>query len=149
MNLYSRTILGGFMATLVLSALMVMKSAMGIMPDLNVIHMLGNMAGKMMGQGGPVIGWILHFVIGTLVWGIAFALFNSVLPGTGQVAKGISFGVVAWLLMMVGPMPMAGAGLFGLKMGIMAPVMTLVLHIIWGAVLGFVVATLPDRATAA
>lgn len=33
-------------------------------------------------------------------------------------------------------MPMAGAGLFGLKMGMMAPLMTLALHLIWCAVLG-------------
>ncbi len=38
--------------------------------------------------------------------------------------------------MMLIPMPMAGAGLFGLKLGPMAPVMTLVLHLVWGAVLG-------------
>jgi len=35
-------------------------------------------------------------------------------------------------------MPMAGAGLFGMAMGIMAPMMTLVLHVIFGAVLGAV-----------
>ncbi len=32
----------------------------------------------------------------------------------------------------------AGAGFFGMKMGIMAPMMTLVLHIIFGAVMGLV-----------
>jgi len=40
--------------------------------------------------------------------------------------------------MMVVLMPMAGAGLFGMSMGVMAPVMTLVLHLIFGAVLGWV-----------
>ena len=40
--------------------------------------------------------------------------------------------------MMLIVMPAAGAGLFGLNMGMMAPVMTLMLHAIYGAVLGFV-----------
>jgi hypothetical protein len=40
--------------------------------------------------------------------------------------------------MMVVLMPMAGAGLFGMNMGVMAPMMTLVLHLIFGAVLGWV-----------
>ena len=40
--------------------------------------------------------------------------------------------------MMVVLMPMVGAGLFGMNMGIMASVMTLVLHLIFGAVLGWV-----------
>jgi len=35
-------------------------------------------------------------------------------------------------------MPMAGAGFFGMQMGLMAPIMTLVLHLIFGAVLGLV-----------
>lgn len=35
-------------------------------------------------------------------------------------------------------MPMAGKGLFGMHIGIMAPTMTLVLHLIFGAVLGWV-----------
>lgn len=39
-------------------------------------------------------------------------------------------------------MPMAGAGIFGLNLGMMAPVMTLVLHLIYGAVLGAVYAAL-------
>jgi len=38
--------------------------------------------------------------------------------------------------MMVIAMPMSGAGLFGMNLGMMAPVMTLMLHLIWGAVLG-------------
>jgi hypothetical protein len=38
--------------------------------------------------------------------------------------------------MMIVMMPMAGAGLFGLKIGVMAPAATLVLHWIYGAVLG-------------
>ncbi|MEO8022332.1 DUF6789 family protein [Polaromonas sp.] len=46
--------------------------------------------------------------------------------------------VVGRLVMMV--MLMAGAGLFGMKMVLMAPMMTLVLHLIFGAVLGWVYA---------
>jgi len=35
----------GFIATMVLSALMIMKSMMGVMPELDVINMLTNMMG--------------------------------------------------------------------------------------------------------
>lgn len=44
--------------------------------------------------------------------------------------------------MMIIVMPMAGAGLFGLNIGIMAPVATLILHLIFGAVLGYTYAKL-------
>ena len=64
-----------------------------------------------------------------------FALLFSKLPGGNSLQKGIAFGVGAWLVMMIAVMPMAGAGFFGMSLGMMAPVMTLVLHIIFGAVL--------------
>lgn len=109
----------------------------GVMPGHDVVAMLTGMGHDMMGlPANPVVGWALHFMIGTVLWGIGFALLYKVLPGGGPVAKGIVFGVLAWVPMMLVPMPMAGAGLFGIKMGMMAPVMTLVLHLIWGTVLG-------------
>ena len=56
------------------------------------------------------------------------------IPSSSAVAKGVVFGIAAWLGMMVMVMPMAGAGPLGMAMGIMAPMMTLVLHVIFGAV---------------
>lgn len=127
----------GFVATVVLSIMMMAKGMMGVMPELDVIHMLSAM------MGAPAImGWIGHFMIGTLAWGIGFAVLYGMIPGGSAVTKGIMFGVAAWLGMMIMVMPMAGAGVFGMAMGIMAPMMTLVLHVIFGAVLGIVFARL-------
>jgi len=131
-----KSIIASFVATVVLSLLMVMKMKMGMMPDLNVIKMLTGMTHGMIGTpASPLVGWVMHFMIGSVVWGVLFALTHRFLPG-GNIVKGILFGVLAWLLMMVMVMPMAGAGFFGLNMGMMAPLMTLVLHLIYGAVLG-------------
>ncbi|MEO5813171.1 MAG: hypothetical protein ABIU96_09010 [Rhodanobacter sp.] len=55
--------------------------------------------------------------------------------------------VVLSALMLLIPMPMAGAGLFAMMVGMMAPVMTLVVHLIRGAVLGVTYGGL-GRATA-
>ncbi len=130
-------ILAGLIATLVLSAIMIMKSLMGIMPEVNAIQMLTGMAHKLMGlPQSPVVGWMIHLVIGVFLWGILFSISYSKLPTVKAWSKGVLFGIGAWLLMMVGPMPMAGAGLFGLNIGIQAPVATLVLHVVYGAALG-------------
>jgi len=142
MGTYMRAMIAGFVATVVLSLLMIMKGMMGIMPQLDVISMLGKMAQDMMGFGGPAVAWGMHFMIGTVLWGFLFAILYPLLPGSGAVGKGISFGVLAWLMMMIGPMPMAGAGLFGMNLGLMAPMMTLILHVIFGAVMGLVFARL-------
>lgn len=125
-------IVAGFVATIVLSALMFMKTQMGLMPELNPIKMMSDM----LGASTLAVGWTMHFLIGTIVWGTLFAWLDPNLPGSGHWLKGIWFGIGAWLLMMFIVMPMAGAGLFGLSLGMMAPVMTLVMHIIYGAVLG-------------
>lgn len=124
--------IAGFAATVVLSVIMVMKSAIGLMPELDVIGMLT----QMVNASSPIVGWVIHFVIGTVVWGALFAWLDPSVPGQGHWLKGVVFGIAAWVLMMVVVMPMAGAGFFGMNLGMMAPVMTLVLHIIFGAVLG-------------
>lgn len=89
------------------------------------------------------MGWVAHFLIGA-VCGIVFAIaFGAVAKGAA-VGRGIALGIIGWLVMMIVLMPMAGGGLFGLAMppGMMAPVATLVLHGIFGAVLGAAYAAL-------
>ena len=124
-------IAAGFVATVVLSAIMLVKHSMGLMPELDPIAMITAMAGA----NSPALGWIAHFVIGSIFWGIGFAVVSPYLPGPFWL-RGVIFAVGAWLLMMIVMMPMAGAGLFGLGLSMMTPVATLVLHIVFGLVLG-------------
>ncbi len=142
MNKIVNGLLAGLSATVVLSLLMVLKGMMGMMPDLNVIAMLA----KQMG-GGPAMGWAAHFAIGVIGYGIVYALVFSGLRFGGHLLRGVVLGIFGWLAMMVVVMPMMGAGLFGAAMpsGMMVPVATLVLHVIFGAVLGLVYARLGSR----
>lgn len=49
---------------------MLMKSAMGLMPQLNVIQMLTAMGTNYAGlPASPAVGWIMHFFIGSVMWG--------------------------------------------------------------------------------
>ena len=127
----------GLAATVVLSMIMLMKGMMGLMPELNVIGMLAGMM-----KSSATIAWVAHFMIGTIIWGVLFAVVHEKLPGNSSLIKGIVFGIGAWLLMMIAVMPMAGAGMFGMKLGMMAPIMTMMLHAVFGAVLGGVFAKL-------
>ena len=123
----------GFVASLVLSGFMVAKMMLGVIPALNVIKMLAAMLAL------PLFwGWVAHFAIGTIAWGGLFALLNDEIPSNTEMGKGIVFATFAWFAMMLFFMPMAGVGLFGAKLGIMAPVITLILHWIFGAVMGAV-----------
>lgn len=131
----------GLVANLVLSALMVMKSAMGLMPELDVIGMLGGMMNTT-----RAVAWLVHFAVGIVIYGGAIALLAGSLPG-GATGSGVTLGVIGWLIMMIVIMPMVGQGLFGMGLGVMAPVMTLVLHLIFGAVLGSTFGKLTSRET--
>ena len=86
-------------------------------------------AGMMGSPDNPMLGWAVHFMIGIVGYGIAITLLAHRF-GSSATVSGIIIGVIGWLVMMVMLMPMAGAGMFGMAMGVMAPVMTLVLHII-------------------
>jgi hypothetical protein len=135
----TKGVIAGFIATLVLTVLMMMKKMMGVMPELDPVHMMSVMAAQKMGmETNMMVGWVMHFMIGAVAWGGAFAVLNNILPTQNQTIKGIILGIGAWLIMMVGPMVMAGNGLFGLALGPMAPVMTFMLHIVFGVVLGLV-----------
>lgn len=141
----AKGLLAGLAATVVLSALMVMKGMMGVMPALDIAKMLAGMMGS---PDSPLMGWAAHFVIGVVGYGIAIALLGYRFGGSPTIS-GIIIGVVGWLMMMVVLMPMAGAGMFAMSMGAMAPVMTLVLHLIFGAVLGWTFGKLVSGAHAA
>lgn len=134
MSNIGRGLMAGLAATIVLSVLMVMKATMGVMPALDLPRMIAGMMGS---PDAPMLGWGVHVMIGVVGYGLAMALLSDKLPGSNATVQGVLIGFVGWLLMMVMLMPMAGAGFFALAMGVMAPMMTLVLHLIFGAVLGW------------
>ncbi len=131
MNNIVKGVVAGLVATIVLSALMVLKEMMGLMPELNVVAMLAGML-----KTSAAMAWLVHFILGAVVWGVGYAVFQSWIPGGNSIVKGIILGIGVWVMMMVAVMPMAGAGMFGMNLGMMAPIMTLMLHVIFGAVLG-------------
>ena len=93
-------LIAGFMATVALSILMIAKSAMGLMPQLNPIEDNVHVAHVLTGLTLPLpFGWLAHFLLGTVIWGLLYAALHASLPGA-PVVKGLIFGVLAWLAMM-------------------------------------------------
>jgi hypothetical protein len=132
---YLKGMVGGLAGTIALSTFMVMKDMMGIMPQFDMVGMLATMLG-----GSRTAAWIMHFLIGTVVWGALFAWLDPYLPGGQHWLRGTWFGIGAWALMMILVMPMTGAGLFAANLGMMVTAATLMLHAMYGAVLGSVYA---------
>ena len=57
MGRIGKGLLAGLIATIVLSALMVMKSMIGVMPELDLPRMIAGMMGS---PDRPVVGWAVH-----------------------------------------------------------------------------------------
>jgi hypothetical protein len=127
----------GFAATLVISLLMIVKQVAGFQPVLNLVDLLSGML-----HAPTSVGWLMHFVVGTLVWGSIFAVLAHKLPGATPMIRGVFFAVGAWLLMQLIILPLGGMGAFGIHYGFWAPVLTLALHVVYGVVLGGVYARL-------
>jgi hypothetical protein len=120
----------GFAAASVLAAVLLINAETGFMPELDFIALVGQLTGT-----GLAGGWVIHFLFGAAIGG-AFAWLDPDLPGDSLRQRGILLASAAWLLMMFFLMPLAGAGFFGLNYGVMLPLATLVLHIVFGAVMG-------------
>lgn len=124
-----RAVVGGITGTAAMTGLMLMAPKMGL-PPMNVGEMLGSVMG-----GSAVLGWMGHFVIGTvLAFGYGL-LLASRLPGPGAV-RGAIFAVAPWLMAQIVVMPMMGAGLF--SGSVLAAGGSLMGHLVYGAVLGSV-----------
>ena len=124
-----KAIVAGLAGTAVMTALMLMAPMMG-MPPMNIGKMLGSMMG-----GITTLGWVAHFMIGTVLAVIYAALFASRLPGPPAL-RGMLFGLAPWLLAQVAVMPMMGAGFFSGSAVVASG--SLMGHLVFGAVVGAV-----------
>jgi len=136
-----RAIVAGLVATAVMTMLIYMAPHMG-MPNMDIAGMLGSMmnggqAPAMM-SGPWLIGMMMHFVLGTLVFPLFYAYFvYGLLPGKPW-AKGLIWGVALWAVMQVMPLPMMGKGFFASKTPepLLFVMGTLMGHLLYGAVFG-------------
>lgn len=139
---FGRALLAGLVATVVFTLLLELAPAMGL-PPMNVPALLGGM----FGLNSLALGWMMHLVISVgLVVVYAYG-FARRLAGPAWL-RGLQFGVLPWLVMMVMIAPLLGVldpmlaktppGFFMLHMGAMAPLASLMAHLIYGAVGGAV-----------
>ncbi|HET7681980.1 MAG TPA: DUF6789 family protein [Xanthobacteraceae bacterium] len=134
-------VIAGFFATVILSAIFLSFKALGILPELDIVQHIDKLGSIQMAAA-----WVDHFIVGTLLWGPIFTAFDATTDERRpRWQKGLVFGVLAWVAMMVIFMPVIGAGLFGWRLGLVEPVGMLGLHLVYGLVLGVVFEFLDKR----
>lgn len=128
-------LVGGVWATFAVSAMMLMNNATGAFPELHVARTLSTLLGA---PGHVMVGWGVHFLLGTVVFGSAFAVLAPRIPVRSNLVKGLAFGFLMWLGMMTVFMPLGGSGFFGATRGSIVPIAGLVLNLVYGLILSAV-----------
>ena len=116
-----------------MTALTYMAPLMGF-PEMNIPKMLGDFMSV-----SVVVGWIAHFMIGTMFALIYVYVFIGRLPGAPWL-KGALYGILPWFLAQIMVNPMIGAGVFAVNTPapLLAVVGSLMGHLVYGGVLGAV-----------
>ena len=127
-----KSVAGGLAGTVVMSMMMRFVAPMMLGHPMDIAAMLGNMMG-----GSYALGMAAHLMNGIVIFPLAYAfLAFRYLPGPPAL-RGMTFGVILWLLAEVIVMPMAGAGFFSSEIGGAKAVMAALMgHLVYGALLG-------------
>lgn len=139
MNL-RKAVLAGITGTAAMTMLMLLAPRMG-MPPMNIGAMLGSMMG-----GNVALGWVAHFMIGSILAVSYAVIFAARFPGPAAV-RGALFSLLPWLMSQLIVMPMMGMGLFSGSM--LAAGGSLMGHLVFGAVTGSIYGTPAESAAGA
>lgn len=127
-------IIAGLLASAAVSGAIFLGSLAGVLPTADPVRALSGAT-----LSPPGLSWVMHFAVGTFLWGPLLAALSPVLPPLFWF-KGVVFGALAWLLMLLvtwasDPASPPQTGL--------EPIL---LHLFFGGVLGWIYGVLLDRA---
>ena len=101
-----RAIIGGFVGTVVFTLMMTFLAPVMLGHPMDIAAVLGTFTGL-----GKPAGVVMHFLLGTVGYAIAFVIVGPYLPGPGWL-RGVIFMTAIWFLAGLIAMPILGVGLF-------------------------------------
>jgi hypothetical protein len=114
----TRSIIAGSAATLVHFLFMYFKSRLGLLPAFQPYHSFQIALSRWVGSDVPaIVPWLLSFLNGMTLLGLLFGRIIQRLPGRNGAAKGLSFGVIGWLLLNLIFFPLIDLGPFAARVG--------------------------------
>jgi len=128
----SRILFGGLAASIVITMMMYFGASMMLGAPMDIAGEIAQMIGTPW-----MLGMIMHFVLGTVVFSFAYAFVAPRFVWGNAPIRGMTWGVALWVVAMFMMSPMMGKGLF---MGGMPPaIASLVGHLAYGLTLGVIV----------
>ena len=107
-----RAIGAGLVATGTMTALLLIEPSIGL-PQIAIGQLLSTSLGLTTAYlpAGPAVGWLLHFVVGSIFGVLYVAFFADRLPGR-PVTRGVLYGLLVFVLAQLVFMPTVGGGVF-------------------------------------
>lgn len=132
-----RAMVAGLVATGTMTALLLIEPSIGL-PQIAIGQLLSTSLGLTTAYlpSGPAVGWMLHFLIGS-IFGLVYATSFEPRVRGGPVTRGLMFGGLVFVVAQLVFMPLAKGGVFSngdpeLLIG------SLFGHLLFGAVLGWI-----------
>ncbi|MFO1098337.1 MAG: DUF6789 family protein [Xanthobacteraceae bacterium] len=140
-----KALVAGLCGSVTHAALMFLKARMALLPSFQPYQSLQEGLSALVGSEVPaIVSWLLSFLSGATIVGFVFGLVYRLLPGKSGAMRGLSFGLLAWLLMGLLFFPVLHLGLFatGTELGLAPAIVSLAMLLTYGIVMGAVYAGL-------
>jgi hypothetical protein len=126
-------IIAGLLASAAASGAISFGSLAGVLPAADPVRSVSGVT-----LSPPGLSWVMHFAVGTFLWGPLLAVMSLILPSPFWF-KGVVFGALAWLLMVLATWAADPAS------PPQANLVPILLHVLFGGMLGWTYGTLLDR----
>jgi uncharacterized membrane protein YagU involved in acid resistance len=139
---FGRAVLAGLIATIIMSIIQAMAPMMGF-PRMDIAAMMGSMFG-----GSLVLGWVVHLMMGSIVWAAVYAYVAEPRLGGPPWARGLIYGFMLAAFVLIIGFPLVGTmfasltlkpGFLSMGMGGATATMGVIIgHLAYGLVLGVI-----------
>ena len=138
-NIYMNGFFGGLVGAIVMSFAMILGGYFNFV-HFSFTHTLGKhlLGKKAKDKYTRPAGATVHMLIGAL-FGVIYVILAGAWGFGYNIVSGIIFSLLPWLIMMLAFFPALGAGMFGRKFDRRLRDTMLVIHILYGIVLGLFV----------
>ena len=136
-----KSVIAGLAGTIVHTLFMYFKTRIGLLPSFQPYQSFQIALSRLIGANVPAfVPWALTFLNGMTILGFLFGRINRLLPGKTGVAKGLTFGLIGWVLMGLIFFPLIGLGPFAVQVGLGAApaLLSLAMLLTYSTVLGAV-----------
>jgi len=143
-----KPIIAGLAGTIVHFGFMYLRSRIGLLPSFQPYHSFQATLSYWVGADVPaIVPWLLSFLNGMTILGFLFGRLNRLLPGRTGATKGLTFGLIGWMMMGLIFFPVIGLGPFaiGVGLGIAPAMLSLAMVLTYSIVLGTVYVALDSR----